>query len=48
MGFGGDVELTVNGDEQRLKATPDAPLTWEIAPRRVREPVADPNPEKCP
>jgi cytoskeleton protein RodZ len=48
LGFGGVVELTVNGDKQRLKATPDAPLTWEIAPHGVRPPVADPNPEKCP
>jgi cytoskeletal protein RodZ len=46
LGFG-DVELDVNGESQRLKATPDAPLTWEIAPRGVRAPVADPNAE-CP
>jgi cytoskeleton protein RodZ len=46
LGFG-DVELTVNGEPERLKATPDAPLTWEIAPRRVRAPVADADPE-CP
>ncbi|HYU59483.1 MAG TPA: helix-turn-helix transcriptional regulator [Solirubrobacterales bacterium] len=46
LGFGA-VELSVNDESQRLRATPDAPLTWEIAPRGVRAPVADPDPD-CP
>jgi hypothetical protein len=37
----------VNGERERLDATEDEPLTWEVAPRGVREPVADTDPD-CP
>jgi cytoskeleton protein RodZ len=46
LGFGA-LELDVNGDRRRVEAASDAPLTFEVTPKGVRQPVADPNPE-CP
>jgi transcriptional regulator with XRE-family HTH domain len=46
LGFG-TLELDVNGDRKRVEAASDAPLTFEITPKGVRQPVADPDPE-CP
>ena len=46
LGFGA-LELDVNGDRKRVDAASDAPLTFEITPKGIRQPVADPDPE-CP
>ena len=46
LGFGG-LDVSVNGERERLDATEDEPLTWEVAPRGVREPVDDTDPD-CP
>jgi cytoskeleton protein RodZ len=46
LGFGA-LELDVNGDRKRVEAASEAPLTFEITPKGVRQPVADPDPE-CP
>ena len=46
LGFG-DVVLKINGDEQRVKANADAPVTYQIEPQGLRQPVPDADPE-CP
>jgi cytoskeletal protein RodZ len=46
LGFGA-LALDVNGDRKRVEAASEAPLTFEITPKGVRQPVADPDPE-CP
>ena len=46
LGFG-VLDVSVNGKHERLETTEDEPLTWEVAPRGVREPVADADPD-CP
>jgi cytoskeleton protein RodZ len=46
LGFG-TLKLDVNGDGERIEAASDAPLTFEITPKGVRQPVADPDPD-CP
>jgi cytoskeleton protein RodZ len=46
LGFG-TLQLDVNGDRRRVEAASEAPLTFEVTPKGVRQPVADPDPE-CP
>ena len=46
LGFG-EVELTINGDKDTVKASADAPVTYEITPKGLRQPVPDANPD-CP
>jgi cytoskeleton protein RodZ len=46
LGFG-EVRLSINGDEQRVNASSDAPVTYGITPQGLRQPVPDADPE-CP
>jgi cytoskeletal protein RodZ len=46
LGFG-DVEITVNGEKQRLEASSDAPVTYRVTPGGVRQPIPDTDPD-CP
>ena len=46
LGFG-NVELTINGDKETVKASSEAPVTYEVKPTGLRQPVPDADPD-CP
>jgi cytoskeleton protein RodZ len=46
LGFG-EVEITVNGEKQRIEASSDAPVTYRVMPGGVRQPIPDTDPD-CP
>ena len=46
IGFG-EVELTINGQRETVKAKSDSPVTYQVTPSGLRQPVPDTDPE-CP
>jgi transcriptional regulator with XRE-family HTH domain len=46
LGFG-EVELTVNGRKETVEASSDSPVTYQIVPSGLRQPVPDTDPD-CP
>jgi cytoskeleton protein RodZ len=46
LGFG-EVALTINGRKETVEASSDSPVTYEVTPNGLRQPVPDTDPE-CP
>ncbi len=46
IGFG-EVELTINGRRETVRAKSDSPVTYQVTPNGLRQPVPDTDPE-CP